>query len=145
MTRRPKPLDCAACGATVRRGKYRLCMLGCGARLHTDKRSPCIDAHIPVCDAYQPHPQATGGAMADIDLGLMACAVAVHALRDQQDGLRLILDSLDRDQLQLVALGALAGLGEAVRSTPGAADVAICIALGLQDSIYQNAIEGNQS
>lgn len=61
MTRRSKPLQCAACGTAVRRGRYRVCMLGCGARLHADKRSPCVDAHIPVCDAYQPHPQATEG------------------------------------------------------------------------------------
>lgn len=61
--RRRVPLLCEACGTAVRRGRYRLCMLGCGARLHTDKRSPCVDAHIPVCDAYQPHPQATEGTL----------------------------------------------------------------------------------
>jgi hypothetical protein len=54
--RRHEPLLCQACGHPVRRGKYRLC--GCGARVHTDRRSPCTDAHAPVCPMHIPHPQA---------------------------------------------------------------------------------------
>jgi hypothetical protein len=56
--RRREPLLCNACGASVRRGKYRLCAAGCGARLHTDTRSVCLDAHAPVCPNYTPHPLA---------------------------------------------------------------------------------------
>ncbi|MER6252329.1 hypothetical protein ABT224_13315 [Streptomyces sp. NPDC001584] len=56
--RRRAPLLCMACGAIVRRGKYRLCANGCGARLHSDHRSPCPDAHAPVCPQYTPHPLA---------------------------------------------------------------------------------------
>lgn len=144
MTRRPKPLECAACGAAVRRGKYRLCMLGCGARLHADRRSPCIDAHIPVCDAYQPHPQATGGTVPGLDLGLIACGATVHALRGDDDALRLLLDTLTLDQLQLVTHAAMGALGQAVRAS-NTVGIAEEIALGLQDSIYQNAIEGTLS
>ncbi|MFJ7590104.1 hypothetical protein ACIQZO_22505 [Streptomyces sp. NPDC097617] len=59
--RRRVPLLCEACGTAVRRGRYRLCSTGCGARLHTDYRSPCTDAHAPVCPNYQPHPEATEG------------------------------------------------------------------------------------
>ncbi|MET9604500.1 hypothetical protein ABZZ17_05465 [Streptomyces sp. NPDC006512] len=55
---RRQPLLCAACSTTVRRGKYRLCGNGCGARLHTDNRSPCLDAHAPVCPNHTPHPLA---------------------------------------------------------------------------------------
>lgn len=53
MTRRP-PLTCTACGQTVRKGKYRLCPAGCGARIHTDTRTPCGDAHAPVCPSRTP-------------------------------------------------------------------------------------------
>lgn len=59
--RRKMTLLCLACGAPVRRGKYRLCSTGCGARLHTDYRSPCTDAHAPVCPNHQPHPEAIEG------------------------------------------------------------------------------------
>lgn len=139
--RRMPPLLCDACGTPVRKGKYRLCTYGCGARLHKPPHGPCIDAHIPTCPHYTPDPRAFD----DIDLGLTATAVVVHALRGHDDGLRILLDSLNAAQLQLVAQASLSALGEAVRSTPGAEDVAAGIALALQDSIYQNAIEGTQS
>ncbi|MFF3617725.1 hypothetical protein [Streptomyces sp. NPDC002467] len=50
--RRMAPLLCTACQAPVRRGKYRLCSRGCGARLHKPPAGPCIDAHVPVCPNY---------------------------------------------------------------------------------------------
>lgn len=50
---------CQACGTPVRRGRYRLCPNGCGARLHTLAAGPCTDAHAPICPNHQPHPQAS--------------------------------------------------------------------------------------
>ncbi|WP_405426373.1 hypothetical protein [Streptomyces erythrochromogenes] len=61
MTRRLPPLLCMACGTPVRKGKYRLCSGGCGARLHKPPAGPCIDAHAPVCPNYQPDPTAIEG------------------------------------------------------------------------------------
>lgn len=58
MTRRLPPLLCNACSTPVRKGKYRLCTRGCGARLHKPPSGPCIDAHAPVCPRYQPHPES---------------------------------------------------------------------------------------
>ncbi|MEU6312379.1 hypothetical protein [Streptomyces sp. NPDC047014] len=56
--RRKPPGNCDACGAITRRGKYRLCAAGCGARLHTERYGPCTDAHAPICPRYQPHAKA---------------------------------------------------------------------------------------
>jgi hypothetical protein len=139
--RRLPPLMCDACGTPVRRGKYRLCTAGCGARLHKPPAGPCIDAHVPVCPHYTPDPQAFD----DVDLGLIATGATIHAIRGDDDALLLLLETLTREQLLLVALGGMAGLGEAIRCTPGAEGVAEEIALGLQDSIYQTAIEGTQT
>lgn len=139
--RRTPPLLCDACGTPVRRGKYRLCTQGCGARLHKPPAGPCIDAHTPVCSHYRPDPRAFD----DIDVGLTACGATVAALRGDDEGLLLLLNTLNPEQLQLVAQASMAALGLAVRSTPGAEDIAAGIALGLQESIYQTAIEGNPS
>ncbi|MCX5588181.1 hypothetical protein [Streptomyces erythrochromogenes] len=139
--RRLPPLMCDACGTPVRKGKYRLCAAGCGARLHKPPAGPCIDAHAPICPHYKPDPRAFD----DIDLGLIATGATIHALRGDDDALRLLLDTLNPEQLLLVALGGMAGLGLAVRSTPGAEDIATGIALSLQNSIYQTAIEGTQT
>ncbi|RST13468.1 hypothetical protein [Streptomyces sp. WAC05950] len=139
--RRLPPLMCDACGTPVRKGKYRLCTYGCGARLHKLPAGPCIDAHVPVCSHYQPDPRAYD----DIDLGLIATGATIHAIRGDDDALRLLLETLNPEQLLLVALGGMAGLGEAIRCTPGAEGVAQEIALGLQDSIYKTAIEGTQT
>lgn len=49
---------CNACGTSARRGRYRQCPNGCGARLHTFAVGPCLDAHAPVCPNHQPHPEA---------------------------------------------------------------------------------------
>ncbi|MCX5607186.1 hypothetical protein OHB39_06260 [Streptomyces sp. NBC_00047] len=51
-----EPRLCLACGTPVRRGKYRLCPAGCGARLHNDRMGPCGDAHAPVCPSRTPPP-----------------------------------------------------------------------------------------
>lgn len=141
MTRRLPPLLCQACGTQVRKGKYRLCGQGCGARLHKPPAGPCIDAHVPVCPNYTPDPRAFD----DTDVGLIATGATVHAIRGDHEALHLLLDSLNREQLLLVALGGMAGLGEAIRSTPGAVGVAEGIALALQDSILLTALEGNQT
>ncbi|MCX4541453.1 hypothetical protein [Streptomyces sp. NBC_01565] len=96
---------------------------------------------MPACPNYAPDPRA----FENLDLGLVACGATVHALRGDEEALRILLDTLNAQQLQLVAQAALAALGEAVRSTPGAEDIAAGLALGLQNSIYQHAIEGNPS
>ncbi|MFI5670471.1 hypothetical protein [Streptomyces sp. NPDC051704] len=144
MTRRAKSLDCAACGASVRRGKYRLCMLGCGARLHTDKRSPCIDAHIPVCDAYQPHPQANGGPVADVDLYLTAYGATIAALRDDGDALRALLAGLDPAEIAGVAEGVLLTMASTVREAIGP-DATNEIITAVQALAYTDSHEGTPS
>ncbi|WP_069627129.1 hypothetical protein [Streptomyces niveus] len=77
-----------------------------------------------------------------IDLGLTACGVTVAALRDNAESVDLLLDGLDRNQLQLVARASLIALGQAVRAVPGGEDAAAHIALGLQQGTYQQIIEG---
>lgn len=54
--RRRLPLVCTACGGGVRRGRYRTCPRGCGAKLHTMPSGPCMDAHAPICPNHTPHP-----------------------------------------------------------------------------------------
>ncbi|MEU7726135.1 hypothetical protein AB0B78_12940 [Streptomyces sp. NPDC040724] len=76
------------------------------------------------------------------DLGLTALAVAVHAFRDHEDGLQILLDDLTHEELRIVARVTLLALGEAVRSTPGAEHVAAGIALTLEHAIYQDLTEG---
>ncbi|MFF1336361.1 hypothetical protein ACFVYT_00320 [Streptomyces sp. NPDC058290] len=144
MTRRAKPLDCAACGAGVRRGKYRLCMLGCGARLHTDKRSPCIDAHIPVCDAYQPHPEAIGGTVPGIDLYLTAYGATIAALRDDDTALRELLAGLDPAELAGVTEGVLLTMASTVREAIGP-DATDQIITAVQALAYTDSHEGTPS
>ncbi|WP_371614765.1 hypothetical protein [Streptomyces sp. NBC_00454] len=144
MTRRPKPLQCAACGAGVRRGKYRLCMLGCGARLHTDYRSPCVDAHIPVCGAYQPHPQATGGTVADVDLYLTAYGATIAALRDDDTALRTLFAGLDPAEIAGVAEGVLLTMASTVREAIGT-DATDRIIDAVQNLAYTDSHEGTPS
>ncbi|MFF3617724.1 hypothetical protein [Streptomyces sp. NPDC002467] len=78
--------------------------------------------------------------MAPDDLGLTGLAVVIHALRDDHDGIRVLLDVLTHDEVRIVTEHALLGLGQAVRECD-AVGIAEGIALQLQHSI----IEGTQS
>lgn len=78
------------------------------------------------------------------DLALIACGTTVHALRGDQEAVDGLLDTLDRDQMQIVAVSALIALGEAVRTVPGGEDMAAHIALALQHQNLTTALEGDQ-
>ncbi|QLJ05719.1 hypothetical protein HZZ00_35000 [Streptomyces sp. NEAU-sy36] len=72
--------------------------------------------------------------MSDVDL--MTCGAMVHALRGNQDALRLALDTLTRDELLVAAVHGMSGLAQAVHEA-GAVQLAEEIALGIQAHIYQ--------
>jgi len=70
------------------------------------------------------------------DLDLMTCGAMVHALRGDQEALRLILNTLTPDDLLTAAVAGMSGLAKAVHAA-GAGHLAEQIALGIQDHVYQ--------
>ncbi|MFF5919559.1 hypothetical protein ACFY8C_14555 [Streptomyces flavochromogenes] len=52
--RRPRP-RCAACDRALPRGRYRLCVADCGARLCRTPHIPrCTDLHAGQCPKFEP-------------------------------------------------------------------------------------------
>ena len=46
---------CAACDRSLPKGRYRLCVAGCGARLCRTPHIPrCTDLHAGQCPAFEP-------------------------------------------------------------------------------------------
>jgi hypothetical protein len=54
MTARTRP-RCAACDRSLPRGRYRLCVANCGARLCRKPHIPhCTDLHAGQCPKFEP-------------------------------------------------------------------------------------------
>ncbi|MFB7781512.1 hypothetical protein ACFC1D_02205 [Streptomyces vinaceus] len=121
--RRKMPRNCDACGAPIRRGKSRPCSRNCGAWLHADRRSPCSDAHAPVCPNHQPHPEALEEPVTEppdiTDQDILNAAAAIdlfHADALIEDALNP-KPLLDPETLDLIHAGLDSGEPWRVRAT----------------------------
>lgn len=77
-----------------------------------------------------------------VEPALIACGLMVHALRGRLDSAQLLLDALDDHEVRAVALKAVDGLAEAVRSLD-AVNIAEHVADGIQQQVYRQ--EGPQT